>query len=137
MTEQQALRLGRRIVWVTRAGRRHDAPFPLTASWIQRVSRRVGEPVGRDRAYAIQHALRRAGEIEEAGSYPQRRFGVFTGFRVKLWKPATRTGRTTSSVPERKPATGWWTHPLFGFGQESYPKELPKWLKRWRPRRAP
>jgi hypothetical protein len=26
-----------------------------------------------------------------------------------------------------------WAHPLFGFGSESFPKELPKYLKRCHP----
>jgi len=128
MTEREALRLGRRVVRHTLAGRDGDT-FPLTASWIQRVSRRLGQPLGRDRAYQVQHALRNAGEIHEAGSYPQRRFGKLTGFKVKLWGTAIRLRQATSSVPDR---SAWWRHPLFGFTATSYPEGLPKRLRRWR-----
>jgi len=127
MTEKQALRLGRRVVRYTLASRKGET-FPLTAGWIQRVSRRIGNPIGRDRAYAVQHALRNAGEITEAGSYPHRRGGLFTGFKVKLWRPTARLRHRSFSVPAQ---AAWWQHPLFGFGLTSYPEGLPRRLRRW------
>lgn len=125
MTAGQRLKLGRRVVWFTQAGRRHRERdrFPLTAGWIQRVTRKMGEPVGRNRAYDIQHELIAQGYIEPAGSYPQRRGGVYTGIKIALYrlKPAAlRSQKFSVPGPNRnkRPKRVWrplsWGHSLFG-----------------------
>jgi hypothetical protein len=120
-----------RVVAYTVATRRHRdrERFPLTAGWIMRVSRRLGFPVGRDRAYEIRRVAIEE-FLEPAGSYPQRRFGVLTGFRVQLWRAvATRLRPETSSVPDPRP---WWRHSLFGLGVSTYPGHQQTRLRGWR-----
>lgn len=128
MNDREALRLGRRIVAYTKATRKGET-FPLTGGWVQRISRRLGQPIGRDRAYTVQHALIDAGEIEEAGSYPHRRFGQLTGFKVKLWRTGSRLRQYASSVPDRNVA--WWKTPLGG-GYRSYPRSFAERLEAWK-----
>jgi hypothetical protein len=129
------LRLGLAVVDYTLKTRRHRARerFPLTAGWIWRVSRRLGHPVGIKRAYRIQHALIDAGIIEPAGAYKQRRFGVYTGFKVTLYRPvrcALRAAPSSIGRTSRQQArTGVW-HPLFG--DPELAKLFPRRLRRWR-----
>lgn len=101
MSERQLLNLGRQIVRYTLANRKHHdrERFPLTGGWIQQVSRQLGCPIGRNRAYQVQHALIASGAIIQRGQYPQRRKGHFTGYNVKLY--ACETPHTRSSVPSR------------------------------------
>jgi hypothetical protein len=128
------LQLGAAVVNYTQKTRRHHdrERFPLTAGWIMRVSRKLGQPVGRNRAYEIQHELIEAGVIELAGSYPHQRQGLYTGFKVALYRAGRALRSKTSSVPARSRQVAWWKHPFFGFGVESCPKEYRRRLRRWK-----
>jgi hypothetical protein len=132
------LRLGIAIVDYTLKTRRHRdrERFPLTAGWIWHVSRWLGQPVGEHRAYRIQHALIDAAIIEPAGSYPQRRHGLPTGFKVTLYRLVRCALRAdTSSVGRARvdkhhrhgPYALSWAHPLFGMCDGRPP---PTWTKR-------
>jgi len=106
---------------------------------VQRISRRLGTPVGEHRALRIIHILEETGAIEPAGSYRQHyRRGYPSGFRVRLYRLGTRTARRVQvSVRRRAPRKPWWKHPLFGFDTNRYPSGLPKRLRGWRPHGPP
>lgn len=128
-------RLGEAIVRQTELARPRRARdrFPLTGGWIMRVARRLGHPVGRNQAYEIQHQLIESGVIEEAGSYAQHRFGLPTGFKVKLYRRGSlRLRQDLASVPSPRRRKPWWQHPAFGFGVDRYPDDLPRWLRQWK-----
>jgi hypothetical protein len=109
--------------------------FPLTGGYIQRVSRRLGCPVGEHRALRIVRLLEREGLIERAGSYRQayRSVGGVGGFRVRLWKIVWQARRPAREASVRTQGLGkpWWKHEMFGLGARSYPKWLPKQLRAW------
>src|SRR5437868_6912304 len=81
---------------------KHRSRFPLTAGWIMQTSRKLGHPIGRNKAYAVQHELLEH-DLDVAGSYPQSRLGRLTGFKVTLYALRRRSkspnGLRTSSVP--------------------------------------
>ena len=142
MTNRQLLRLGNAVVAHTLRTRRHRdrERFPLTAGWIQRAARKLGQPVGEHTAYRIQRALEGAGAIERCGSYPQRSLNGLTGFRVTLYRAVQRAlGAPQFSVgrSSRMRATTCWAHPLFG--DLAAVATVPKRLRRWRepPPRSP
>lgn len=132
--ERQLLQLGRAVVAHTRRTRRHRdrEQFPLTAEWIRRVARQLGQPVGEHTAYRIQHALEEAGAVERCGTYAQRNLYGLTGFRVTLYRAVGRTLRATPfsvRTSSRRNAPTCWAHPLFGdlAAVATVPERLRKW----------
>jgi hypothetical protein len=121
----------------------HDHPrdpdrFPLTGGYVQRVSRKLGCPVGEHRALRIIRLLERAEVIERAGSYRQayRRMAGAGCFRVQLYRLSAavrrlRPAASKASVRRRRAVKAWWKHGMFGFGVRSYPRWLPKQLRAW------
>ena len=113
-------------------GRPTGSQFPLTGGWVQRVSRKLGTPVGEHRALRIVRLLIKKGLIVPAGSYRQQYHARQpSGFRVRLYRTARQV---KVSVRRPRPRNPWWKHPLFGFGVEKYRETgLPKSVRGWRP----
>jgi hypothetical protein len=139
MSNRDLLNLGRAIVTRTVMNghpRRKGDEFPLTGEYVQKEARRLGRPVGEHRALEIIKLLIDHRLVVEAGSYRQSYDPREpSGFRVRLFRlpripqSARRVG---VSVRGRRDVKPWWKHSLFGFGVETYPKDLPKKLRRWK-----
>jgi hypothetical protein len=118
---------------------RDPGRFPLTGGYVQRISRRLGCPVGEHRALRIIRQLEEDGVVKRAGSYRQayRSTAGAGSFRVRLYRLSAavkrlRPAASKASVRGQRAVKAWWKHGMFGFGVKSYPRGLPKALRRWR-----
>jgi len=82
--------------------------------------------VGEKRAREIVRWLVTHRYLEEVGTYKGKH-----GYRIRLFR-VRRSPRLRSSVGRRPRVKPWWQHPLFGFGSNAYPKELPGHMRKWK-----
>lgn len=126
------LALGRAVVTYTVMNghpRRKGEEFPLTGGWVQRLSRRLGHPVGEHRALRIISLLIEQKVVVPAGSY-RRAYHLRqpSGWRVRLFKlpPTTRHKASVRRprIVKRVSRQNWWADPLCGNPDQRPPPKL-------------